>query len=268
MAKLVQGGQSGNGWSKIGTFLQCPQKYAYTYLNRSEKKNNTINPLLIKGILVHTGLAQLYKRMQSVQNGGDPNEWYAPDVAMYMQCESETPLWFEHFDECKDIVDKYFAHWNCDWKVIDVENAIQAKIGDSVYTGRCDLVIEDENGLYWIVDHKTTTEITTEQQYFYSMSGQLIGYAYMGNLTYGEKFAGIILNQIQYTNGMAFERIKLPKYPSLLNKYPLTIQWAEEQIKQLQEKNTPMSNYPSVMNEFVCYNRYGACPHIAKCQNK
>ena len=90
--QLLDAGASPRGWSRLSTVLQCPQKYAYKYLLSPEEgggKQGGNSPALIKGSVIHLGLAHYYRRLQAVQQGEDPNQWFEPNDAMRMLCLKE-----------------------------------------------------------------------------------------------------------------------------------------------------------------------------------
>jgi len=74
MGEFVFAGSSGEwGWHATELALRCPQLFAYTY--RLKVIGKTESEPLLRGSLVHAGLAQAYKRLQESQAGGDPEKW-------------------------------------------------------------------------------------------------------------------------------------------------------------------------------------------------
>lgn len=61
-----------------------------------------------------------------------------------------------------------------------------------VYSGTLDRVIEDENGLLWIVEYKTAKSIQTLHL---AKDSQVTSYCWAGNLLYGRPIAGVIYQQ-------------------------------------------------------------------------
>lgn len=266
--KLLDAGASPRGWSRLSTVLQCPQKFAYTYLLSQEQgggRTGGNSPALIKGSVIHLGLAHYYRRMQAVQEGTDPDEWFEPNMAMRMLCLKEGDLWMEHLMACIECVEAYIAHWQHDgFTVVAVEEMIYTHIDDHLITGRVDLAIKDSAGKVFFVDHKTTGRINSTQKKYYAISGQLIGYEYMGRQIFGEHFGGMILNQVQHRAPQKFLRLNLPPAPEMLQRFPQVVKDAEATIKRLEGR--PLDQYPMAMNELTCFHRYGACAFVEKCK--
>jgi len=266
--KLLDAGASPRGWSRLSTVLQCPQKFAYRYLLPEEQgggKTGGNSPALIKGSIIHLGLAHYYRRMQAQQEGTPIDEWLEPNDAMRMLCLKEGDMWMEHLKDCIECVDAYIDHWQHDgFKVVAVEEMIYTHIDDHLVTGRVDLAIEDSAGKVFFVDHKTTGRINAAQKKYYSISGQLIGYEYMGRQVFGERFGGMILNQVQHKPPHKFLRLNLPPAPEMLLRFPQVVKDAEATIKRLEGR--PVDQYPMAMNELTCFHRYGSCAYLEKCK--
>jgi hypothetical protein len=263
--KLLETGPSPRGWHRLQVMLECPQKYAYTYETEGGREK-TNSPALIKGSLMHLALAHHYMRLKNKQNGTDPDEWLEPKKAVEVMALKEGEEWEEHVTTVQECYDAYVAYWIRDaFKVLEVEELAYAKIGDTILTGRFDLVFEDSRGGVWICDHKTTTRLHANQQKFYSMSGQLIGYAYIGKKIFGERFKGIILNQVQHKAPCKFKRIELPPAPNIMKRFPSIVTHAEGLISSYKEQYKP-NEYPMAANELTCFTRYGACPFLERCK--
>ena len=85
MAKLLDAGASTHGWSTYGAVLQCPQKYAWTHILPPEQgggRQLKESPPIIRGSLIHTGLAHHYRRLQAEQQGG----WWPAQRSLQRSC--------------------------------------------------------------------------------------------------------------------------------------------------------------------------------------
>ena len=166
--KLLDAGASPRGWSRLSTVLQCPQKFAYTYLLSEEQgggKSGGNSAALIKGSVIHLGLAHYYRRLQATQQGENPDEWFEPEMAMKMLCMREDDLWMEHLETCVETVRDYIEHWAHEsFEVVAVEEMIYTHIDGHLLTGRVDLAIRDSAGMVFFVDHKTTGRISNTQK--------------------------------------------------------------------------------------------------------
>ena len=117
-----------------------------------------------------------------------------------------------------------------------------------------------------VVTHNTTGRIDVKHPKFYTMSGQLINYRWLGTMAFGEKFGGVLLNMVQTQGGRKFQRPPLEPAPALFNKFPQTIEDAERRIAQLEDEDRAVSAWPAATNELTCFHRYGACSHLERCK--
>ena len=265
MAKLLDTGPSPRGWHRLQVMLQCPQKWGYHYeLGLGGKKDS---PPLIRGSLIHLGLAHHYSRMKARQQGTDPEEWLKPLTAMREKAFKENDAWMRELEVSTNCYEAYIEHWADETiEILEVERLAYTMIGRNAFTGRFDLVYRDRRGKIWVCDHKTTGRIQSSQKKFYSISGQLAGYAYLGRQLYGDKFGGMILNLVQHTKPCKFVRMPLPPAPHLVSKFPQIVLDAEERIKSLKESGRSPDNWPMAANELTCYSRYGPCNYLDNCR--
>ncbi len=264
--QLLSTGPSPRGWHRLQLMLECPQKWAYKYkLDLDEDRSNAAP--LVKGSMMHLALAHHYMRIQAVQEGKNPEEWMHPVPALKAIAIQNGPEWAEHVDNLVKCYEAYCLQWlDESFEVLAVEKMAYAKIGEHVLTGRFDLVFRDRQGKVWICDHKTTGRLQANQKKYYSISGQLVGYSYMGHQIYGEDFGGMILNQVQHRNPFKFARLRLPPAPNLLKRFPQVVDDAEKRIKELEDSGRPYDQWPMAINELTCYSRYGPCPHMERCK--
>jgi hypothetical protein len=269
MKTLLDTGASPRGWHRLQLALECLQKFGYHYEVGLGKRDDTNqkSPPLIKGSLIHLGLAHYYSQMKAVQQGTDPGEFEDPITAMRMVAEKNGEAWIGHTDTCIKAYLAYVAHWqNENLKILEVEKLAYTHIGEYLFTGRFDLIYEDRRGKVWVCDHKTTGRIYAKQKRFYGISGQLTGYAYMASQIYGNRFAGIILNQIQHVPPYKFVRMPLPPAPNLFKRFPQIVIDAEERIKAIKETGRKPTDWPMAANELTCFHRYGACNFLDQCR--
>jgi len=274
--RVLLTGPSPRGWHRLQQYLECPQKFAWHYrfgrdsdgklLSGETEQNNA--PPLVKGSLVHLGLAHHYARMKETQEGRDPDLYLKPAEAIDLVSETNGPEWTQWKSLTTDCTLAYIDHYVDEkMKILRVEELMEGTFGGYRFTGRLDLVTEDSRGRVWAWDHKTTGRIQAKQQQFYSVSGQLIGYQWLARGAYGEKFAGMRVNLVQHGNGdFRFERPRMLQAPALYNRFPQTVVDAEQGIATLEASGRPHDEWPRAMNEMTCYGRYGACRHLEKCK--
>lgn len=271
MGKLLDTGPSPRGWHRVQNMLECAQKYSYRY--NLDKEPTFSAAALLKGSLMHLALAHHYQRLKNKQLGLDPEEWLPAKEAVDLKCLQE-PENIDYQDLINNCYDEYVNRWMIEdqhLKILEVEKLAYVVIDDLerdkkyLLTGRFDMVVEWE-GKVWVVDHKTTSRLSSSHEKYYAVSGQLIGYEYMARQIYGERLGGVLLNFAQHTVPCKFERRKIPPRPNLSAQFAPTIIDAERRITDLQNSGRPYDQWPKAMNELSCYTRYGACPYIEDCK--
>lgn len=274
--KFVNAGSSGQfGWHAVELAMKCPQAFAYNYRvdwGNPGKPGTGEKPALLKGSLVHQGLAHHYLRVRDYQDGLEQTEWADPDDAIDDCASKLGPYAGKYVQLAKEVVRSYAAHFcNESWSPMDVEEVFTANIGGRNFTQRLDLVVRDASGRVLIVDHKTTGMITPETAQRYALSGQFLGMANFGRLIYGEQFGGVWLNLIELpppgTNRQPkFLRQPIAPAPNALRLFPLTVHHARERIEELDKMNLDPMEWPKALSETVCVNSYGACEWFEMCR--
>lgn len=270
MTKFIDAGSSGEwGWHATELALRCPRLFAYTYRVPGAKREHTDSAPLLKGSLVHQGLAHHYARMESIQQGRDPNEWATPDDAIEECAKKLGPYAAQYVPLAKDTVARYAGHWAHERvEVIAVEEVFASEIGSFKYTQRLDLVVREADGKVWIWDHKTTGRITRDVAARYTLSGQFIGMYNFGVRVYGDDFGGVKLNLIEVgDSGMgAFKRQTPDPAPEAIRSFPLTVLHARERVDALDRSGIEPSNWPQTLSEQTCVTAYGQCNFFEKCR--
>lgn len=99
------------------------------------------------------------------------------------------------------IIRSYIWYYKNDgWKVVAVELPFEVEVvlddgRHVIIKGRIDVVIQDKYGKYWVVDHKTTTDIPPETA-FHSMDPQLTIYPVAVEQQLGIQVEGVIYNYV------------------------------------------------------------------------
>lgn len=272
-AKLLETGPSPAGWHRLQTVIECPQKFAYHY--KLHMDAGLPAAALLRGTMVHLALAHHYARKKNIDEGRDPDEFIPPQHALALKAYRESE-YKDVFSQVLDVINAYIPyHEEMDkkWNVFATEKLMDVQIPDPDrntsyrYTGRCDLMIEDpKDGGIYIVDYKTTARLTHNHKKWYAMSGQMIGYEYMGQLQYGDRIKGVMVWLIQVTPPFKFERYLMPPRPKLAESFPRTVIEAERRIAYLESLDMDPLDWPKAMTELTCFSRYGACGFIDNCK--
>lgn len=128
--RLINPGQSEAGWHRVAQVLLCPEKHRLSQLHERE-----ITAPLVKGSLIHVGLAHLYKQKQLRDKGKDESLYYEPHEAiavLAMQESGDSDLWPELAPLAQRIVSEYEDFWGDDhqWRVLAVEKELRVMVKD------------------------------------------------------------------------------------------------------------------------------------------
>lgn len=274
--KFVNAGSSGQwGWHATELAMKCPQAFAYNYRvdwGTAGKPNTGEKPALIKGSLVHQGMAHFYLRLRDERDGIEETDWADPDDAIDDCAEKLGPGAEKYVQTAKETVRAYAAHFcNESWMPLDVEEVFTADIGGWKFTQRLDLVVRDAAGKVLIVDHKTTGMLSPETAQRYALSGQFLGMAQFGNLIWGSEFGGVWLNLIELPDSRTnkkprFLRQPIAPSPHALRLFPLTVHHARERVAALDASGVNPWEWPKALSETVCVSSYGACEWFERCR--
>lgn len=272
MTKHIDAGSSGEwGWHATEVALRCPRLFAYTYRpSEPGGHDESDRPALLKGSLVHQGLAHHYARLESIQHGRDPDEWALPDAAIEACAEKLGKAAAKYVDIAKRTVRDYAFHWSGEkLEVLHVEEVFKSDIDGYRFTQRFDLVCREPDGKVWIYDHKTTGRLSAAVAERYTLSGQFLGMASFGSRIWGDGFGGVKINLIQLPDGpkaSEFSRRTPDPAPGALKSFPMTVLHARRRIDELDKSGLPPAEWPMVMSEQVCITAYGRCDYFDKCR--
>lgn len=190
-------------WSEIKTFQRCPKQHEYKYGERLVPKTKA-RPLYL-GSWVHSALESHYKQ----GNWKIGHSLYLQDYNRLFE-EERVALETKRGKRGRplpEIVAQiirsylwYYRHENL--KVIAVEQAFEVptplKINGKVQTlqGIIDLIVEDEEGRLWVIDHKTAGTIPDASS-FHAMDPQLMLYPWAARIAWGMDVAGVIYNYVK-----------------------------------------------------------------------
>lgn len=182
-------------------FKGCRQQWDFRSPNRMALEPNNQARALLFGTAVHKGLEVYY----------DPDTWTADRTAVeamaLLAFKNELPNTEfltddEYADELKlgaGMLRSYFefAKVNDKFtpKFVEVKFEVEIPGQDNFYAGRIDMIVEDEFGGLWIVDHKTAARFDPEE--FLVMDEQVTSYCWAIQHKLGIKIEGFIYNELR-----------------------------------------------------------------------
>ena len=213
-------------WSEIKTFQRCPKQHEYKYDQRLVPVKKA-RPLFL-GSWFHAALESHYK-------GGDWRIGHQMFLDEYNKLFEEEREELDKRGKLPDIVSRgiksYLWYYKDDgWKVREIEREFEVDtplvLGGvrQRLKGIIDLVVEDEEGLLWIVDHKTASTIP-EPTAFHAMDPQLMLYPWAAKIAFGWDIAGIYYNYVRSRaptvpklnkDGSVSRRKVVTDYPTLM----------------------------------------------------
>jgi len=260
---LINTGPSPRGVHRLETALRCPQLHAYTHYVKGALDGESRDPL-VRGSLLHVGLAHYYARMKAEVEGTNPNRFYEPMDAV----ERAAPLFGADGMRLREIVIPrvrgYIAHYAVEqFDIVSVEELVATMVGGYPLTARWDLVVRDRSGKFWIYDHKGTASIDAKSTSRYDLSLQFLAMQWMGREKWGEFFGGVRVNLVGFQRE-GFTRVSPAPAPWALAHFPQTVQDAEAII----ERNALRDpwEWPKAFSEQVCMTAYGPCPAVTLCE--
>lgn len=187
--------------SQVKTYRRCPKQWAYKYLDRLEPKEKKRAPYL--GNWLHRALETHYKDGDwKIGHKEYLKEWNS----LFDEEREELSKKYGPLPQAvRRIMRSYLWYWKNDgWKILAAEYEFEVLVGQfevqgvivQVYAnGKVDLIVEDDEGNRWVVDHKSTGSIP-DPGAFHAMDPQLMIYPVGVKEKFG-KMAGITYNYIK-----------------------------------------------------------------------
>jgi len=151
-------------YSSLNTYQRCPKQYWYKNIKDLQKKKRNVN--LFRGISLHE-LAKVY--FIATQEGSSTEDaWTSVENAAQVMIETASETLFEDelasaksmVEDSLDILWRWLRGYTDDWTILHVEEEFITKLETGeVLSFTPDLVVQDEAGYVWIVDHKTTSRL-------------------------------------------------------------------------------------------------------------
>lgn len=259
---LINTGPSPRGVHRLEQALICPQLYAYRHRLEKETSNKDA---LVKGSLLHVGLAHYYAQQRAVQRGEDPAAYHDPLPAIELASAEWGVTGTAWKALASQAVSAYMTQYMMEkFTIIGVEDLVETMIGPYRLTARWDLVTQDSQGKFWIYDHKSTGRIVAKTSERYTMALQFLAMQYMGREKFGDKFGGVRINLVGLTPVGHFHRTSPEAAPNALMRFPQIVEDAEAIIERYATRDP--WDWPKAASEQVCQRPYGPCDYLDLCR--
>lgn len=264
----MTGGPSESGSHFIGDYKKC-QKFFYWRYIKGLKPRYTPKPLLF-GRAVHEGLAAWYTNLLAGNVAGERTKAAIEVFEETMQQDKDewqyTQEWHESYINGKHMLAQYGIHYAFEkWKPWLVEKELKYiyPSGNQI-TGRIDLGIRNEQGLLYIVDHKTTGWPLAKTIKNLSTNDQATCYLLLAATVADKPVIGVIYNIIKsYKGKIEFARSVVSKTKQDILDYKRE---ADAVLSEITDKVEIMPASCWFKDTSACYRYNRACDYLDLCK--
>lgn len=268
----------------LASFMECPRKFYYSMiLNR--RKGGLTKPALSYGTTWHAILETHYK------TGGDVAA--VKEAAIVSWQQHDNPDDHRTLERALKAYVGYLARWGDhqsdsagngktvgfpDTPVVELATELWWEGALHPYAGKIDRVFELQ-GLYYVEDHKTTSQLGANYFYQFDPSNQMMGYAVLAQELTGLPIAGVRINAHGVLKTQdKFERkivtYSQPRLAEWKRNYNHWINRLESSLIQIgvgdttgiideNPEETLLSAFPHQFN--ACAAKYGMCQYAEVC---
>lgn len=177
--------------TEVTDFLRCRKRYQYAWVQNLQPKQK--NDKLTIGSAIHKFLELWYSEHRASE-AMEAMEQYITDNSMGME-----EMQYEELKElARQVCIHYIQNYGMDenWTVKAVEMPFSIHLEGRInYIGTIDMLVEDEDGKLWVVDHKTTNSLEIYDKNS-DMDRQISRYWYAIERYLDVKIEGFIYNII------------------------------------------------------------------------
>lgn len=254
-------------YSELDTYRQCPYKHQLAYGERWVSPSDA--PALDRGKRTHAALEFFYENPMRATQPKDAMNSALLDAGIISETTGEA------VDETADLVkwmlEGYVEMWGGDnqWNVVAVEHPVQIKLpGTAIQIkGKIDLLLTDQQGRLWLVDHKTGATLPKDKDLDLDVQFGVYAWALR---KLGKPVYGMIYNSIRTQRNKGameltdrFSRTLLVRTDAELEQIALDASMdARECYKMLKLAQKNKTDRPRHFNTDTCRWR---CPYTEAC---
>lgn len=249
----------------LADFMACPWKY-YAGMVQNRRRSGPPSPPLSAGTAMHAGLEAHFK------TGGDRDAVFRAIIMAWEQ--HDRPDDHRTVERILASYDQYIDFWgdhDTDTRrsgktvgfpgnpLVEIPVELSWPGALHPYTGRIDRIYE-HNGLYYVEDHKTTSQMGTYYFHQFDPSNQMMGYAALAETLTGLPIAGVRINAICFLKGSTKFAREIISY----SKERLA-DWRENYNAWVQLLEQAHANDFWPRNFQACAGKYGQCQYTSVC---
>ena len=264
----MQQGPSESGFHFVQDYRNCKRYFYHKYVDDIESKDKPT--AILFGIAAHRGLEEYYK-LEKAGSLGLPQriakavEAFKDEMQVLKQYYEYNDMFEADFARGQDLLREYGLTYSSDkWRIHSVESTLQHTFesGD-IFTGRIDLVIVNEQGYLYVVDHKFTGWSIALFKKTQLTSDQATGYKLLWDSNNEQKVRGTIFNIIRSYKGQTdYDRVVVTKTPADVEEFEQDMQ--ADLIEMRQRLMDPNGRWPKNTDQCFKFNRL--CPYADICQ--
>jgi hypothetical protein len=225
-------------YTSIRSYEQCPAQFKRLYMDGETPEENAFAQW---GELMHSLLERYYRGVLGIDElDGTYCAEYNDIVTAHFPFGDYRNLSEKYFDYGRDIL-THFIDKFADYTVLDIENKFNIVIGAYKFTGRIDLILQDNANNIVIVDHKSKNGFKSRREVD-EYARQLYLYSVYIKNTYNVFPSQLIFNM--------FRSKELVHIPFCEKDYENTLDWALNIIKKIYSDD----EYAELPSQFYCDN--------------
>lgn len=273
----------------LADYMACPRKFFYgMVLNR--RRSGATAPALAFGTSWHSALEAHYK------TGGDRS---AVELAILTSWEQhDRPDDHRTVQRVLSCYEQYCDYWGDHAQdsarngrtvgfpenpMVEIPVEIAWPGGAHPYTGKIDRIIEI-NGLYYVEDHKTTSQLGAQYFQQYDPNNQMMGYAWLAQKLTGLRIAGVRINALGVLKTqtklareiVSYSKERLEEWGANYNSWVERLESSYRMVAEFNANRTgeddpsPEAARAVVLRAFphnfmACSGKYGMCQYASAC---
>lgn len=265
--------------TSLGTFKECPRKYAFTMLSNYHPRGQNVH--LTFGTLYHAGL----ERYDHARASGSDHDTATRIMVRWTLSNSGTRdaegvfhpwtsgnEYKNRYTLIRTLVWKVEADRGSIYKTVIMDNgrpAVELSFNFEVFDiggepvslcGHLDKVVSDHSEELWIGDHKTTKSALSSHFFAsFTPGNQFSQYTLAGKVVMDRPIQGVLINAAQVGVGFSrFQSQPAPRPAAVVNEWLAETRWWLGQAHDMAQANV----WPA--NDKSCGN-YGGCPFAKVC---
>jgi CRISPR/Cas system-associated exonuclease Cas4 (RecB family) len=160
-------------------------------------------------------------------------------------------FYYTYFESGKNYLENFTGFGKM--KVLEVEYEFNETVDDKfIFTGKVDLIVEDEDGEFTIIDHKSKSGFKSKKE-LAEYATQLYLYAFAVERKYGKFPTRLMFNM--------FRKEEMIKIDFKQSDYEVAMQWLKDSVCKIEE----CFEFLPILGTFFCNN---FCSYREQCEEK